>query len=292
VRSKPMTQSTERKKIAVAVVHGMGNQDADFIKRIEADLRARTHDVCGDDVVIRPVYWAEVMRKTRNTLWQRTQEGGELDYDSIRTAMIHFLGDALAYQPAPKDRSIYDDMHTVYTQALHHLAQEAGETAPLVIIAHSFGTIITSNFLYDLQHPAIISEQVRDQMHDSPLEKGETLVKLFTLGSPLALWSLRYSDFGVPIDVPVSALDTHHPTLREAIDCGWVNYYDKDDVIAFPIKTLNEAYEQAVSADYEVNVGNFMASWNPLSHLYYWTDDDVMTPIATYLCDLWRALNG
>jgi len=34
---------------------------------------------------------------------------------------------------------------------------------------------------------------------NTPLERGETLTLLYTLGSPIAIWSLRYPDFGVPI---------------------------------------------------------------------------------------------
>ena len=37
------------------------------------------------------------------------------------------------------------------SQTLAELAQEAGPDAPLCVIAHSLGTIIASNYLYDLQ---------------------------------------------------------------------------------------------------------------------------------------------
>ncbi len=62
--------------------------------------------------------------------------------------------------------------------------------------------MITSNFVYDLQTEArrpIISDEVRAQMTGAPLERGETLALLYTMGSPIGLWSLRYKEFGKPI---------------------------------------------------------------------------------------------
>jgi len=124
-------------------------------------------------------------------------------------------------------------------------------------------------------------------MGSTPLDRGETLTLLYTLGSPLALWSLRFSDFGQPIMVPAPQLKKYYPDLEGE----WVNYYDQDDVIGFPLKTLDAAYGQAVTADVEVNVGDFAASWNPLSHLGYWTDQDVVRPISNAIIRAWKSVN-
>jgi hypothetical protein len=128
---------------------------------------------------------------------------------------------------------------------------------------------------------------VRESMGDTPLERGETLTLLYTLGSPIALWSLRYRDFGKPIQIPSPLLHTHYPQLQGE----WVNFYDADDVVGFPLKELNDDYGLVVSADREINVGNIFGSWNPLSHLAYWTDHDVLDPIAKKLVEVWKTVN-
>jgi hypothetical protein len=144
--------------------------------------------------------------------------------------------------------------------SLNTLAAAAGPTAPLCLIAHSLGTVIASNYIYDLEKHArkkLICRRVRNEMDDTPLERGETLASLYTFGSPIALWSLRYPDFGRPIDVPSPKLAGHHPAVPAVAE--WINFYDEDDVI---------------------------------SHNGYWTDNDVTKPIAAGLARLWQRANG
>ena len=105
------------------------------------------------------------------------------------------------------------------------------------------------------------------------------------MGSPIALWSLRYSAFGKPVQIPDPRLKRHYKQLPSE----WINFYDADDVIGFPLKTLNQAYGEVVTQDREVNVGSLLTSWNPASHLGYWKDKDVLDPIAKNLIEVWRA---
>jgi hypothetical protein len=276
-------------KIAVAVIHGIGKQKPDFADQIIRDLTARCRADCGDDVVICPVYWASVLDQLEDVLWNRIEANNRIRYKSGRRFLIDFLADAFAYQIAPKDRAAYDAIHAVFAATLKQLAQDAGETAPLCVIAHSLGTVIASNFIYDLQtepRRRIIADSVRAMM-DTPLERGETLTSLYTMGSPIALWSLRYTAFGKPVRVPDRRLKQHHPRLRGE----WINFYDADDLIGFPLKTLNKAYGKVVCEDREVNVGSLLTSWNPLSHFGYWADRDVLDPIASGITAIWKAVN-
>lgn len=274
-------------KVAVAIVHGIGKQGPDFYEGMKADIVSRCKGVCSDDIVVEPVYWARVMQDTEDELWKRMVGDGKLAYLNVRNLMIDFVADALAYQPTTHDRRAYDDIHAEFAASLRRLAVDAGEKAPLCIIAHSLGTVITSNFVYDLQNPDNISKRVRDEMKDTPFDRGETLTLLYTMGSPLALWSLRFLDFGKPITIPSPLLDRHYLGLKGE----WVNYYDRDDVVAYPLKLLNKEYEQAVTADAQVNVGDLFSSWNPMSHLGYWNDRDVLDPISKAITRVWQSVN-
>lgn len=274
-------------KIAVAVVHGIGNQAPQFADQLKDTLEKICHKTCGDDVVIKPVYWARAMQDREDALWDRVIGGGPMYYKEFRRLMVDYVSDALAYQPTPYDRKSYDDIHVEYAKTMHALAVEAGPEAPLCIVAHSLGTIITSNYIYDLQKPELISTPVHDEMTDTPLERGETLNLLYTLGSPLSLWSLRFRDFGKPIQIPSPKLLDYYPDLQSA----WINYYDKDDLIGYPLRTLNDDYARAVSADREVNVGTLLTQWNPLSHIGYLDDNDVIKPIAESLINTWKTVN-
>lgn len=278
------------RKIAVAVIHGIGRRVPNFADRISLALNERCRDICGDALVIRSVYWAPVLQDEEDMLWDRVQEGGELDFKPLRRLMVDFVADALAYQITPHDRAVYDDIHGIFAETLNRLALEAGPDAPLVIIAHSLGTVVASNYIYDLQtEPTrpILPMTVREAMDNTPLEKGETLALFYTLGSPIALWSLRFSDFGKPITVPDPRIRRYYPNLRGE----WVNFYDKDDIVGFPLKTLNDAYARVVTEDLEVDVGDMLTSWNPMSHMGYWEDWDVIEPMARSIIRLWQSIN-
>jgi hypothetical protein len=215
---------------------------------------------------------------------------GPLRYPTLRWLLLNLVGDALAYQVTPSGRELYGAIHSTVATALTELAGQAGPDAPLAVIGHSLGSVIASNYLYDLEvergNRAILRAPVRGLVGPSPLERGETLAFLFTLGSPLAIWAGRHDDFGVPVTVPAPELGEHHP------DCPgeWRNIVDPDDVIAYPLKPLNARYQRAVQ-DVFTSVGPWWAAWNPLCHLWYWNDRRVTRPIARLLADAWRTIN-
>ncbi|MBN1218676.1 MAG: hypothetical protein JXM69_07100 [Anaerolineae bacterium] len=282
-------------RIAVAVVHGIGKQNPNFADELMAKLTEKfANQLSGKilnphtQLVIEPIHWAPVMQDLEDLLWKRLSRGSVLDFIKLRQFMVEFGADALAYQPLPRERAVYEAVHGVVARGFRNLADKVGPNAPLCVIAHSLGTVIASNYLYDLQKGYdFLPESVQMHHQQTPLEMGETLAFFYTLGSPIALWSLRYSDFGRPISVPSPHLAKYHPDLNGE----WVNFYDADDVIGFPLRTLNDEYRKVVKKDVEVNVGSFLTSWSPLSHLEYWTDDDVLDPIAKILARAWKKIN-
>jgi hypothetical protein len=222
-------------RVAVAIVHGVGIQGSDFAEPMIRELTDRFAKELGkkredaaDQLMIEAVHWAPVLQKAQTKLWRKVSARRDLDYVKLRKFMVDFAGDAIAYQPTPKDREVYDTVHAVLAESLRTLARTAGSKAPLCVIAHSLGTIIGSNYFYDLsqsRRPGMVSKAVREVKKATPLENGETLTLLYTLGRPIAVWSLRYKDFGVPIPVPAPELTEHHPGLSGE----WVNFYDPDD---------------------------------------------------------------
>jgi hypothetical protein len=322
-----MSEPQRTLAVAVAVVHGIGMQKPDFAAKFQEkltrqfaqELKREALDLASA-ILIKPIHWAPALQDLEDELWRRLKQSSDLHHIKLRKFLVDFAADAFAYQPIPQDRTIYDSIHAIFAEVLRSLAAEAGGKAPLCVVAHSLGSVIASNYFYDLQKGTDrILEPVRNQMggtppfdrlrtgpFDSPstapfdrlrtelrtglrtpLERGETFSHFYTLGSPIAIWSLRYADFGVPITVPSPKLSEHHPHLEGE----WVNFYDKDDVCGFPLKTLNRQYEERVKADVRVNVGGLLTSWNPASHLGYWEDDDVVRPIAKALAQAWRLVN-
>ena len=278
------------RRVAVAVIHGIGAQDANFADEMVEAVRKVFHrsvpEAPHDALVFAPVHWAPVLQSAQAELTRRVQSEHELDWTGLRHVMISFVGDGIAYEPTAHDRRVYDTVHAVMARALHRLAAEAGADAPLCVVAHSLGSVIASNYLYDLGKSELVSDEVRMHLTHGPLERGDTLTHVFTTGSPLAVWALHHEEFGCPLTVPSAALATHHPRLSGS----WLNFFDRDDVIAYPLRQLNETYATAVTDDVPVNVGGLIGRETPLSHHGYATAPEVVGRIAATLAETWRRM--
>ena len=107
----------------------------------------------------------------------------------------------------------------------------------------------------------------------SPLWDGiglKSLINLVTTGCNIPLFISGISDrqcFNKPND-----------------QFKWDNYYDPDDVLGWPLRQLSNSFN--IVKDHDINAGGLFTSWNPLSHLKYWSDKDVINPLADILKNL------
>lgn len=287
-------------KIAVAVIHGIGKTNPEFndpnspkyTSGIAKELKSKVAKQLGkqdEDAIleVEAIYWAPILQDRQDTLDRNLQVSEKLSsFFGLRDFVFHSLADSVAYQTTssnnPSDRFIYDEIHNCFAKALKNLADRAGTKAPLCIIAHSLGSVIASNYIWDLQ-----KNRIPSAARTNPLEQGETLALFYTFGSQIAFWSLRHKEFGEPIKIPSEQFSQHY----SGIEGEWVNFYDRNDLLGYPIKSINDEYKKAVKADIEVQAGNIVKNWNPLSHNEYWTDDDVTKPIAQSLAKLWKSIN-
>ncbi len=267
--------------IAVAIIHGMGMQKEDFSKPLQQGI-AKYYDSLGEnynwhDLLFSEIFWSDILNPQQHTLFERLNRK-RLDYQSLRQFFVTYLGDVIAYQ-AIEDKNTSDanpfreEIHQRIKDGIASYTQVKGfdDNTPLVLIGHSLGTVMMFNYIWHHQH----------QTSGHPFTLGHTLCGFITLGSPLALWTLRYPGFGKPFDFPGKALNAN---LKER--AKWLNIYDRDDVFAYPLKPINQAFDETVSEDIECNVGHALASWNPLSHGDYYEDKDVHLYIAQFLASI------
>lgn len=277
-------------KLAVIVIHGLGRQKTDFAEQFMKRLRRRYAAAAGISnadchLAIRPVYWAEVLEDRECELRKRLYDNTRLHYKWLRNFLIHYLADAIAYQPLELNDQIYQDIHVMISRQLHALTLEAGPEAPLCVVSHSLGTVIASNYFYDLQNATDWKPVLFDP--DSALERGDTLSLFYTCGSTLPLWSLRYRNFDQPIRVPGN--DAYRQSY--GITGEWVNFYDQDDILGYPLRSIDEAYWRMVLEDVQINSGGLLRMWNPLSHGGYFTNGKMIGRIADGLIRTWREAN-
>ncbi|HKW51154.1 MAG TPA: chemotaxis protein [Candidatus Eisenbacteria bacterium] len=279
-------------KLAIAFIHGIGRTERGYsipmqraLARCFSEGIRRAAPDPAAELVFEEVDWGVALQADEDRLWRRMRRAASMRWGRLRKFMVNFAADAIAYQPAPSDRTAYDGIHCQVAESLARLAERAGPRAPLCIISHSLGTVIASNYVYDLakRRNSFLSQTVRERINGTPLERGETLALFYTMGSPIALWSLRYPSFGRPIRFP-HQLAAHHPGLAPR----WVNFYDPDDVIGYALKPLNASYDAVVTEDCVVDVGSLLTRWTPFSHMGYWSDKKVAAEIADGLVAAWR----
>ncbi|HKP56617.1 MAG TPA: hypothetical protein VJV78_07855 [Polyangiales bacterium] len=260
-------------RLAAIVIHGIGEQQPDFadgfIREVSDRLGGRAEQVCW-----RSLYWADLLEPRETELLDRLSAGGRhLDWASVRRFVVHFLADAVAYQRVP-GKGVVDGTYTrIHARVAERLADlgtaVGGGPMPLLVVAHSLGGHIMSNYIWDQQHPD--PSRVRGA---TPFVRAETLKAMITFGCNIPLFALALPDV-VPIDIP-------HPAGARK---PWLNLYDRDDVLGYPLAPLSSGYD-AIVEDREVSVGSFLTGWNPLAHNAYWTDNDVTKPIAERISEL------
>ena len=291
-------------KVSVAIIHGIGTANPEFANENNPEtftsgmakrLKYRFSTLMGEKpedadskLAIKAVYWAPVLQNRQDELYKKLGIDKLNDFFGLRYFVFHSLADSIGYQitssEPDSERDIYDGVHKCFAATLGELAkpENAGPKVPLCVIGHSLGAVIASNYIWDLQN-----KKAKIQMGNTPLEQGETLALFYTFGSQIALWGLRHDDFGTPIRLPSPQLSQHYPNLGGE----WLNFYDRDDVLGYPLKAMNEQYEKVVTADIEVNAGNALTDWNPASHNGYWTDKEVTEHIARALVKTWKSVN-
>ncbi len=284
------------KKIGVLVIHGIGSQERGYSKDLIRELRNRLKGLA-NRFEWKEIYWASALKKREDELWDVMQEARDrkgnrlaLDWTFARRFVIHNFGDASAYQRNGQwKNTAYDLVHGIISAEIKKLnGALADPTAPVVVMAHSLGAYMMSNYIWDRQRKKI----------NDPLAPLPNLVAMITFGCNIPLFALSF-ETAAPIQLPGEGITK--ASLKDA--SKWLNYYDRDDVLGWPLKPLyankkNFAkltpQQQATVArieDDEINVGGLVTSWNFGAHTEYWTDDDMTKPVTKYLKQLLGALD-
>lgn len=278
--------------LGLLIIHGMGAQSSDFADPLRASLTLALRADAAR-LAWQPVYWADVLGDRESSLWttmsRATSPSGErirLDWREARSFIVHNFGDALAYH-RDVARSAYDEVHTRISASIAALARMLPANAPVVVLAHSLGAHMMSNYIWDRQHAASTPD---------PLAPLPTLAGFITFGCNIPLFSLSFP-VARPFDFPGTGVTL--PSLRSA--SRWLNFLDSDDVLGWPVRPLYEQNapdltpEQRETVqrieDHEIAVGGLGSSWNPASHGAYWDDDDFVAPVAAYLHRLLRTID-
>ena len=254
-------------EVGVLILHGMGVQKSDYAEGFIGALRKQLEKseepsikVVFNAVHYAPVYDQIQQRRApelkRASLWW--QPIGRL----ARWLILYVISDALSYKGS------YTDVHVKVSEALEELQNELEDGAPIIVVAHSLGCMVVSDYIYDRQQ----------KIHQgSNFIEFENLRALITFGCNIPLFEMGH-EITVPIENPTAG--------KEPPKFVWTNFYSPFDVLGYP---LGKYYDQAPNfeiRDILFYAGGVLRFWNWFSHNAYWKAGRVHNEIITAILRL------
>ena len=268
-----------KKKLALLTLHGMGTTEKEYYVDLRDDLISLVGKNAWKDVHFEPVYYQDLVQDPQNAYYASIKD--KVDSKRLRKLFLFGISEAgsLEYSRTIPN-SAYEKTQRRIFDALGR-AYKAVETpqTPVVFIAQSLGGQVLSNYIWDAQLKPRPQWGVWRHNHGNMSRPNLEFRRLRTLRV------LITTGCNIPIFVAGLPRKQRVPIARPNDDFVWQNYYDEDDMLGWPLQKLNPAY-RALVRDHEVNIGNILTSWNPFSHLGYWTDKDVQKPLAEHLKSL------
>jgi hypothetical protein len=205
-------------------------------------------------------------RQERGRLYSLPDDALELiAYDKVRAQMITAVSDCLIYESAVQREEIRQRVVDAVTPYV-----ATGDAVS--IVGHSLGSVVAFDTAY-----------FNSRHNVAWLKAGFKPTNLFTMGSPIALFTMEMDDATgqqKPRYMPAGANNTLAPTgdvQPNLTDGVWYNFLDAQDLIAYPLATLFTGKFQV--KDIRVETGLL-----PLSaHTGYWHNADVADQIALRL---------
>ena len=268
-----VSKGTGEKAIGVLVIHGMGTQNDTYAEKMTDELKDRLGN-SNNHVAWHAVFWANILSNRQQEYLDTAANNTKIDWIRARSFVVSALSDAASYRQIQSDnlndpKTTYGKIHRRVLDGLKELSKQVRHDGGLVILAHSLGGHIISNYIWDVQ-----SNKVNPKIDRNSYEGITNSLRLLVT-------------FGCNIPLFTFALDKVVPIhLEKGVE--WHNYYDRDDVLGYPLQPINQEYEQ-VCMDSEINVGGFLSSWNLFSHNKYWTDNDFTKPVAELIYKVIRA---
>ncbi len=260
----------QKSNVAIAVLHGIGRQfhrqeqragRPVFSKELFNAVRKQCDQEIGVDlealVTWLEIDYASVFNASQAQYYKRL--GQSVERSHARRLVIENFGDAASYGSAGRtEGTAFDAVQASVHGALSKLEQQCAEGAALIVVAHSLGGQVMADYMRSAS------------AKPTSFTRLETLSAFVTLGCNIPLFHLgqHYSAVSPPIPVGSS---WSFP--------WWINIYDRDDLLGFPLSQSGQGYrwlaETGQLKDIEVNAGSLLTRWNTLSHLEYWKNPAV-----------------
>jgi hypothetical protein len=276
---------------ALLTVHGMGETPRDYAEQLFEAVAARLGPLAGQ-VDFRSIYYQDILKPNQETVWARVSDATRLHYADLRRFLLFGFGDAAGLENRKEiDGSVYELAQAAIARQLLGIARQDPATR-VVFLAQSLGGQVLSSYIYDAQK-ALAGGQVlagvwkdvdawamralgaRLSDSDRRFMAGGSCAAFVTTGCNIPIFCAAHKQMDIkPIAPPTPGFE-------------WINLYDPDDALGWPLQPLSPGYAELVD-DRPINAGQgvvtwILKSWNPLSHSAYWGDAQVLDTLTQRL---------
>jgi hypothetical protein len=276
---------------ALLTVHGMGETPRDYAEQLFQSVAARLGPLAGQ-VDFRSIYYQDILKPNQETVWARVSDTTRLHYAELRRFLLFGFGDAAGLENRKEiDGSVYELAQAAIARQLLGITRQDPSTR-VVFLAQSLGGQVLSSYIYDAQK-ALAGGQVlagvwkdvdawamralgaRLSDSDRRFMAGASCAAFVTTGCNIPIFCAAHKQMDIkPIAPPTPGFE-------------WINFYDPDDALGWPLQPLSPGYAELVD-DRPMNAGQgvvtwILKSWNPLSHSAYWNDAQVLDAVAQRL---------
>jgi|GEM_PF-1438262 len=238
------------RKVVILVFHGIGtyrkafrNPETRFDRPLWDGLHRRMGETLSGNVIWAPVLWslADLEAYEADLVADRSEWEGLFGF------VASALCDASAYRligerhPSYRTSNYYRVQRAVYDAlvvAEDRVRDAGGDPAhtPILAVCHSMGCHILSSYAWDVRNrPGRVFGRRGDRKASS-FARLDTLASAVFTGCNLPLLSA-----GVPRDEKVPMRIARDPA-RWGPDQRWLNFYDPDDLLGYPLEREYAAY--------------------------------------------------
>src|SRR5690554_243356 len=257
--------------VYILTIPGIGTKQPGYSKDFEKDIQKLSKGTLLENnfsiIEARPFNVTDI-DKHQIELYKRLDVSNNLGgIISLRKFVIEAFGDAVTFERNPyADDSPYKKVHRHIRDTIEEVydLMIQDNDAKFVIVAASMGVQVLSTYIWDADH----GKQIFKNSPATPKNNLRSLNYLATIGNNLPLFVS-----GLP-ENKIIAFDKRNK------DFIWQNYYDKDDVLGWPLKQLSPTYSNLVE-DFEINTGLYAGS-----HVRYWKDKNFTKPFVKQILKL------
>lgn len=266
------------KSVALLTIHGMGETPKNYHKLFLERVKNYVGKDAWKNVAFESIFYQDILQENQAKIYQSMKP--HIRWQDLRRFLLYNFSDAASLDYHKENlNSAYRQAQSRISNALRKVYEKCGRRdVPIVILAYSLGCHVISNYIWDAQQPSpdagvwTKNKPLKDKAEANFLRLN-SLQHLITIGCNIPVFVAGYKNIK-PFDKP-------NPSFK------WLNLYDKDDILGWPLAPLSPSYGKLVK-DVPINANEnvsdlFTKSWNPYSHENYFGDSSVVRTVGDAL---------